>query len=512
MARVNFNARDFLPMMGRDKPPQRSLFYTGINLDKRVRSDHVLRKVSELVDFDFVYGEVIESYGQNGNVSVAPPMILKLMLLLVLYNVRSERELMTTLPERLDWLWFLGLDLDSEIPDHSVLSKARKRWGVELFQNFFERIVWQCVEAGLVDGKKLFCDSSLVQADASCNSIVDSQGLRRYLNPAYRELEARLLERNENKAQEERNDSDNDPPRRNVVNQRYVSTTDPEASVVRKGQGKAKLHYQTHRGIDGAYGVITATVVGPGDQNEAHRLSNLIEAHQNHTRHSVEVVVADSKYGTTANFFDCHDHGITAHMPVLKQTQDQQERRRKIFSESWFIYDAHSDSYSCPGGQTLTKRKHWVERKAFEYVTARGVCQQCSLRAQCTQSESGGRTLKRHERQELLDQLRAQARSGAARRDIRTRQHFMEGSFAQATRFGLKRARWRGQWRVQIQDYLIAIVQNIELLVAHARPKPRVALAWVNMKGTNCASLRQLIQFVLSALGCELYIGQPPTP
>ena len=159
-------------------------------------------------------------------------------------------------------------------------------------------------------------------------SIARTQTL---LNPAYRELEARLLERDENKAQEEKNDPGDDPPRRNVVNQRFVSTTDPEASVVRKGKGKAKLHYQTHRGIDGAYGVITATVVGPGDENEAHRLRDLIEAHQDHTRRNVEVVVADSKYGTTANFFDCHDHGITAHIPVLKQTQDQQERRRKIF-------------------------------------------------------------------------------------------------------------------------------------------------------------------------------------
>ena len=493
-------------MMGRDKPPQRSLFYTGINLDKRVRSDHVLRKVSRLVDFDFVYGEVKDSYGYNGNVSVAPPMILKLMLLLVLYNARSERELMATLSERLDWLWFLGLDLDSEIPDHSVLSKARKRWGVELFQSFFERIVWQCVESGLVDGKKLFCDSSLVQADASCNSIVDSQGLRRYLNPAYRELEARLSER---EASPKQDDPGDDPPRRNVVNQRFVSTTDPEASVVRKGKGKAKLHYQTHRGIDGAYGVITATVVGPGDENEAHRLRDLIEAHQDHTRHNVEVVVADSKYGTTANFFDCHDHGITAHMPVLKQTQDKQERRRKIFPESRFIYDPYNDTYSCPAGQTLSKRKHWVERKAFEYVTARGVCQQCSLRAQCTQSESGGRTLKRHERQELLDRLRAQARSAAARRDIRIRQHFMEGSFAQATRFGLKRARWRGQWRVQIQDYLIAVVQNIELLIAHARPKPRVALALVNMTPTNCDSVRELTRWLRSAFSRDSYFAQP---
>jgi len=406
-------------------------------------------------------------------------------------------------------LWFLGLDLDSEIPDHSVLSKARKRWGVEVFRSFFERIVWQCVKKGLVDGSKLFCDSSLVQADASCNSIVDTQGLRRYLNPAYRELEKRLEERAENKKPEEKNNSGDRPPRQNVVNQRFVSTTDPEASVVRKGQGKAKLHYQTHRGIDGAYGVITATVVGPGDQNEAHRLRDLIEVHQDHTRYNVEVVVADSKYGTTANFFDCHDHGIAAHIPVLKQTQDQQERRRKIFPESRFIYDSQSDTYSCPAGQTLTKRKHWVERKAFEYVTAKGVCQECSLRAQCTQSESGGRTLKRHERQELLDRLRTQARSAPARRDIRIRQHFMEGSFAQATRFGLKRARWRGQWRVQIQDYLIAIVQNIELLIAHASPKPRVALAGANMKETNCGGAGELTRWVLSAFCCERYIGQP---
>lgn len=499
-------------MMGQDKPPQRLLFYTGINLDKRVRGEHVLRKVARLVDFDFVYGAVKDSYGYNGNVSVPPPMILKLLLLLVLYNVRSERELMATLPERLDWLWFLGLDLDSEVPNHSVLSKARRRWGVELFRNFFERIVWQCVEAGLVDGSKLFCDSSLVQADASCNSIVDTQGLRRYLNPAYQELEKRLEEREENKKQEEKDNSGDDPPRRNVVNQRYISTTDPEASVVRKGPGKAKLHYQTHRGIDGAYGVITATVVGPGDQNEAHRLRELIETHQDHTLRKVQVVVADSKYGTTANFFDCHDHGIAAHIPVLKQTQDQQERRRKIFPESRFIYDSQTDTYSCPAGQTLSKRKHWVDRKAFEYVTAKGVCQNCSLRAQCTQSESGGRTLKRHERQELLDQVRAHVRSAAARRDIRTRQHFMEGSFAQATRFGLKRARWRGQWGLQIQDYLIAIVQNIELLIAHARPKPRIALASAHLTPTDCSGARELICWLLSAFSAELYIEQPASP
>ena len=104
------------------------LFYHQINLEQRVPRNHLLRKIQEQIDFDFIYTEVRGNYGDNGNVSTPPPVILKMMLLLILYNVRSERELMDTIPLRLDWLWFLGYDLDSEVPDHSVLSKARARW------------------------------------------------------------------------------------------------------------------------------------------------------------------------------------------------------------------------------------------------------------------------------------------------------------------------------------------------------------------------------------------------
>jgi hypothetical protein len=110
--------------MGRKAEVQNKLFYEAINLDRRVRKDHILRKIAELIDFDFIYKEVRETYGNNGNVSVPPPVILKMMLLLVLYNVRSEREMIDTIPERLDWLWFLDYDLDDDIPNHSVLSKA----------------------------------------------------------------------------------------------------------------------------------------------------------------------------------------------------------------------------------------------------------------------------------------------------------------------------------------------------------------------------------------------------
>ncbi len=124
-------------MMGYQPDTQPKLFYHSFNLDERIPANSVLRKIRGLIDFDFIYHEVKEFYGGKGNVSVPPPVILKMMLLLILYNVRSEREFMNTLPMRLDWLWFLDYDLDSEIPNHSVLSKARNRWGVEAFQRFF---------------------------------------------------------------------------------------------------------------------------------------------------------------------------------------------------------------------------------------------------------------------------------------------------------------------------------------------------------------------------------------
>ena len=150
---------------------QKQLWSYQVNLDKRVRSDHPLRKVNEVLKLDWVREEVAKFYGMKGNVSEDPAVIMKMMLLLFLDNVRSERELMRIIPERLDYMWFLGYGLDDAIPNHSILSKARKRWGQEVFVSLFSQVVVQGVSAGLVDGSKIHVDSSLVDANASLNSV-----------------------------------------------------------------------------------------------------------------------------------------------------------------------------------------------------------------------------------------------------------------------------------------------------------------------------------------------------
>ena len=437
-------------MMGHQSDFQPKLFHYHVNLEEKIPQEHILRKIRNHIDFDFAYNEVNDAYGDNGNVSVPPPVILKMMLLLILYNVRSERELMKTIPVRLDWLWFLGYDLDSDIPDHSVLSKARSRWGTEAFKLFFERIVWQCVEAGLVDGSKLFVDASLIDADASNNSVVDTQKIEKYLNKSYKRLENRL--------------DDIKASKKTPADSRYISTTDPDASVTRHGGSKSKLRYKTHRAVDEKHEIITATKVTGGSVDDGYVLEDMIGAHERNTDHTVETAVADSKYGTRDNFFLCHDRKIKAHIPSLEQAQRGSGRQKGIFPKEDFIYDPETDTFICPAGQTLRRRNYNKKRTCYEYKASSEICSHCKLRENCTRAKDG-RSLKRHARQEELEVILKEAGSRNARRDIKHRQDLSERSFAWSTRYGYKRARWRSLWRMEIQDFLTAAIQNITILI-----------------------------------------------
>jgi transposase len=474
-------SEEIRPMMRYQPPANDPLFSVNVQLETRVRKDHPLRKIKELVDFDFIYKEVEKTYGKNGNLSVPPPVILKLMLLLILYNVRSERELMDTLPERLDWLWFLGLTIESPIPDHSVLSKARKRWGEEAFKHFFERIVVHCVEEGLVDGTKIFMDSSLIDADASNNSVVDTHALKRYLNERYRELEKRLEVGETGESQEA-----DSRKTRTVVNSRYVSTTDSDASIVRHAGGRAKLRYKTHRAVDGLHEVITTVKVTPGVVDDGHEMGFLIEEHEKNTDGTVTTVVADSKYGTKENLLLCHDKGIQAHVPTIKAITSGTSSREGIFSEERFVYHKETDTHTCPAGHVLKKRSIHEDKQNIEYAASKKDCDACSLRSGCTRSK-GFRTVQRHVRQEELDPMLALTKTHAAKNDLKTRQHLMERSYARSTRFGFDRARWRGLWKVGIQEYFVSAIQNIETLIRYGK-KPT--------KGVRIAPLKTLARAV----------------
>jgi hypothetical protein len=253
-----------------------------------------------------------------------------------------------------------------------------------------------------------------------------------------------------------------------------MSQSDPDAALVRKGSGDSRPRYQNHRVIDDQKGVVTATETTPGSIAENKKLLDLIDQHENNTRCQAQTVVADHKYGTTENYVACQARGITTHMgDALSKARAQREQT--IFGDEAFTYDPLRDIYRCPAGQILKPRRMHPIRHTVEYKALARVCAACVLRAQCTRSHHG-RTVQRHEKQEALNVARAQAHSAAARRNRKRRQHLIEGSFADAgNNHHFKRARWRRLWRQQIQDYLIASIQNVRILLAHQNPKRSAA-------------------------------------
>lgn len=451
-------------MMGL-KEDQKELFSYSVDLDKRVRPDNPLRLVREQIDFTFVRQEVKEFYGYNGNESVDPAVILKMMFLLFFDDVPSERELMRIIAERLDYMWFLGYGLDDEIPNHSVLSKARARWGVDVFETLFTRIVAQCKLAGLIEGKKIHMDGSLIDADASNSSVL--KGCPELIAQLREQLQAEMT-----KLDEPRDDGTPIPYERK--NKGLLNTTDPDAAIIRKGTADGpRARYKAHRVVDNAHGVITATETTPGDVEENAKLMDLVDQHERNTGETVETVVADRQYGTAENFRACNEHGICSHMGDMLAPQQKKGRREGIFGYDDFTYNADTDTFTCPAGETLTRRKHKKTRKAYEYACPAATCRACALRSQCTKAKGAARSVKRHYHQEAVDAGRAQSHSIAGKRDRVRRKWLMEGSFADAANnHGFKRSRWRRLWRQQIQDYMIAAVQNIRILVRHGDRGP----------------------------------------
>lgn len=470
---------------------QKELFSYEVDLDRRVRADHPLRAVRRMIDFSFVRREVAPCYGHNGHVSADPEVVMKLMFLLFLDNVKSERELLRMLPERLDYLWFLGFGLDDEVPDHSVLSKARARWGQPVFASLFVRIVQQCVEVGLVDGAKLHLDGSLINAHASRDSVVKSSpelisALKRAYQVEERKLEGNLAD-----------------PHYQPVNATLLSTTDPDAPCVRQSKkgatGDSRPRYKQHRAVDDRCGVITAVVTTPGDVPEPTQTETLLDQHQENTGHAATIVVGDQQYGTTDNHRRMQERGVRTHLKTAPGGGLDPSR----FGPADFAYEESSDRYRCPAGQWLYPRAYNPRRQHTEYKTRKGICAGCPLRERCTEAKDG-RTVRRYREHERVMRAREQSASSEARRDYRRRRHLMEGSFAQSANcHGFKRARWRRLWRQQIQDWLIAACQNVKLLLRAFRPAPPAAAA-----GQTTAKTREAAP--ISITSCLRVLFAPP--
>jgi len=166
------------------KDYQEKLF-AQFQLSERVPKHNFYRRLKEVLDLDFLYPLTKSYYGESGQKSIDPVVFFKLCLVGYLENIISDRHLIQHSSMRLDILYFLGYDIDEELPWHSTISRTRQLYPESVFEEVFTKILTMCVEKGMVSGHTQAIDSAPVKANASMDSLelkVPKEDLEAHLN------------------------------------------------------------------------------------------------------------------------------------------------------------------------------------------------------------------------------------------------------------------------------------------------------------------------------------------
>ena len=257
--------------------------------EQRVRKDHPLRAIRAMVDeaLDQMSGRFDSMYAQTGRPSIPPEKLLRAQLIQMLYSVRSERLLMEEIDYSILFRWFVGMNLDEAVWDVTVFTKNRDRLlDGDVAREFLAEVVSQAQDKKLTSDEHFAVDGTLIEAWASLKSF---------------------------QRKDQKNTPPDDPGNPTVdfhgekrSNQTHESTTDPDALLARKGNGKeAKLSYNGNLLIENRNGLIVNTEVLQAN-GTAERDAALVMLEQIPGDHRV-TVGADRAYDTKDFVAECRN-------------------------------------------------------------------------------------------------------------------------------------------------------------------------------------------------------------
>src|SRR2546421_11864801 len=152
--------------------------FTSFQLSARVPENNFYRKLRETLDLHWLYETTKKYYGSEGQPSIDPVVFFKLILIGYFENLGSDRRIINQVTLRLDMLYFIGYDIDEPLPWHSTLSRTRQLFGEDIFKQLFRQALRQCIDKGMVAGRRQAVDSAPVKANASMDSLVEKQILQ----------------------------------------------------------------------------------------------------------------------------------------------------------------------------------------------------------------------------------------------------------------------------------------------------------------------------------------------
>jgi transposase len=445
-----------------------------VSLEELVPQDHFYRHLERTLDLSFVREFVQQTSAGGGRPSIDPIVFFKLQLVMFFEGLRSERQLMRHAADRLSVRWYLGYDLDEALPDHSSLTRIRERYGLEVLRRFFEAMVEQCQAAGLIWGRELYFDGTKVAANAGKESMKPRFAVEAHLSNLFdTEAEKPVEEEEQLRAQEEvagsdvpvllpvslspaayeelcqHNEARHDwieqegAQDRSVKGRNYqriadyqVSTTDPDATIMRS-KGGVDLGYHTHYVVDGGKArIIVAALVAPSEVMDNQPMLDLLW----HTRFRWKLwprhVTGDKKYGSEENLVAIEHQGIRAYIPI-----PDVDHRTEFFSIQDFTYVSERDVYLCPAGKELHFFPAHSTERSLRYRAYPKDCNHCPLKPKCTTGKQG-RSLCRSVDEACLERVRAYQHTEPYKKALRKRQVWVEPLFAEGKDWhGMRRFR-----------------------------------------------------------------------
>lgn len=435
-------------MMTRNEGAQSKLLL--VTMEDLIPQDHFLRKLDAAISFDFVYDIAAPLYSNRGRPSIDPVLLVKMLLLGYLYGIDSERKLEEEVRYNIAYRWYLGLDLDESVPDHSTFSQNRRRRfrRQEVFRQIFEQIVQECQKAGLVKGQTVVMDSTHIKANADNHNSEWVEVVRTpkayWDDLGVADLAAESTVKSKNPC-------------------------DPEAGYMNR-TGKAKgFHYLAHQCSDADTGIILDVAVTGGDIQDCECCVERYEYLKNQKNYPIQAAGLDSGYDTIAIHFGLTRLGIEA---FIHQTKRGVRRNSDMMSIDEFQWAPEKDCYICPNGCELTYRGTWavMGTPTRHYVSRQQDCTKCEYRAKCFTKNRRSRSIRRKPGQDFMEAGHKRIGTPRFNSVLERRQIVCEGNFGLQKRcHNLRFTRKRGIENVLEQCLLSASALNLKRLIKYGR-------------------------------------------
>lgn len=511
-------------MQGRH-PPQHKQFTT-FSLADKVPQHNIYYQLRQQLNLDFLYQRTVLYYGKEGNPSIDPVVFFKLILVGYIENLNSDRSIIEHATMRMDILYFLGYDIDEELPWHSTLSRTRQLYGNEVFLELFQAVLHLCVSKSMIGGKSQALDSAHIKANASMDSLAEKEILNdgeAYARELAQRDDTKVLASIKKQVEKhhawkkkeyskqpgstahERTDEHGNLIRPKFVsNHTHYSTTDAEARISVKPGKPRQLTYTAQTVVDTAHHVITGIMASSSDKRDSQCLSAITtQAITNLRKEEIEIeeLLADAGYSSGEAYKYLEEQGIVGYIPTFGQYKPEREG---------FIYNKEEDSYLCQRGNkaVLLCKGARTDSKGYTKKTYRSsetVCKNCPLRIECCGKKTTFKKIDDSIDKPYYDRMHKRLQTPKAKRMARVRSSTVEPVLGTLINFGGMRRIWtRGKEQANKIMLGAATAYNLKKWLKFIRKKPEVVVKCVPIPTNNTHSAVNASFFTLPRVLCAI--------